>query len=136
MTEPIERPMFGIRRDLIIMDFKTHTDLFLNDKDRINSFRQWEITVFAAVLGLALSQSNIKQYLLLLVGVFIAFALLEVVNRARMELRKHICLEIEKMIMKRDDEYILKNFIFANERWASIPIRRKLGFVFINLVSP
>jgi hypothetical protein len=126
----------GIVKELILSDVKMYAQLHLNERDRISSARQWEITIIAAIIAFALDKDKIQLYLIPVLGVILAFASLELLVRARMRLNTTVADEVRDALLKKDDEEIISSYRWAHKVWAEIPLWRKLKFVITSVLSP
>jgi hypothetical protein len=136
MKKSTPKPTFNIRQELIISDFKTYAEDTRSDRERVNAFRQWEVTVLVAIISFALSQGTLRPYLPIVTGLLIAFAILESINRGRIALRHHLSELFSQKLMTEDDEYILEKYVFASTLWERTPRRVKFKIMLAAMMRP
>lgn len=131
-----DKANLSIRKELIIDDFKGYAQKVMSDRDRINTLRQWEVTIIAAIIALVLGQNKLQNNLVPVLGVIVAFAILEILVRARMRLSTTVADDVWETVISREDEYILENYQLAWEVWAQVPLTKKMKFTFTSIGSP
>jgi len=136
MNKVDEKPDFSLRKTLIIEDYKTYFESSINNRNRVDTLRQWEITLLVALFSYGLTQKVLPTLISLIVLVLIIFAFFEMVVRGRTRLGNELACEIEKLLSSGDDAHILNNYSFRVTRWLNIPFSRQLKAALFSFFFP
>jgi hypothetical protein len=122
----------NFRSEVLLKDYEMR---FLSGErklERINTMRQWEITLLAVILTFALSQSIAASTIYLVFGILILFALLELAITASWRLTKTRMIEAEELFVKsRSIDEVWNKYKFYTSLILSTRLRDKVRAVFL-----
>ncbi|MBN8634689.1 MAG: hypothetical protein J0M07_05150 [Anaerolineae bacterium] len=115
------------QKDVVLKDFDT---LFRNREiwiDRVNSLRQWEITVLAAIFGFSLTDNLKSSVSFLVLAVMVLFFFLEWLELAVVGALEDKIEEAEKVILASSSSGELwKNYSFYSHKGMSTDVWTRL----------
>ncbi|MCA9946926.1 MAG: hypothetical protein KC449_25770 [Anaerolineales bacterium] len=117
----------GLKQDLIKSNYQMTYNSYDKSRERINTLRQWELTVLVALIGLMLNQSLGADGIVLLIAAVLLFAGLELVFRGHMTLALITMNEMESLFSEEDDtEKIMEQFEFGGVAWRNFTFSDKV----------
>lgn len=116
------------QRAALLRDYETRHQDRARQLERIDVFRQWEVTILAAVLSYALAQGTTSSASYLIGVIIFLFILLELAGRGNLVLMEDEIREAENSFKQNlDFQDVLKNYTFIANWLTTVEFRKKIS---------